>query len=109
MNRYRHTPAAILAVFTLSSGAVEANEQVHPATSAPSTVVQKVEHALVRAADATAHGIKRGGEAAAHGIKRGSSAVGRVAKKAGEKIHHATSSAHSKTGTRKSGSENNSH
>ena len=86
----------VVTLALLGTGSALADDTTTGTAPEP-TVMQKVEGAVVRAADATERGIRKGAHAAAsgiecglkaagHGIETGAKAVGRVAQRVGDKI-----------------------
>lgn len=69
------TLASLLLMFTCLGASAE--ESTKSSTNTSPSVVEKVEKAVKRGANATARGIERGAKATAKGIKRGADATAR--------------------------------
>ena len=93
----------ILASLMLNYAVAEDKSASGSGTGSEPGVVNKVEHAVKRGADATvkgvkhgakaaASGIQRGGKAAAHGVERGVEATGHALNRVGDKLHGSSES-----------------
>lgn len=81
----------ILACMSLNLAGAAEDQAGETGSSSGSGVVQKVEKAVKRGADAAVKGIKRGADATAKGIQRGGKAAAHGVKKGVEATEHAVS------------------
>lgn len=81
----------ILAFMSLNLAGAAEDQAGESSSSSGSGLVQKVEKAVKRGADATVKGVKRGAEATANGIQRGGKAAAHGVKRGVEATEHAVS------------------